>query len=294
LKPLLQGKRAAHYAKNTVRLIRAALSTVLSDAVEDEIIDVNPAKSLSRKNRKQAGALTKPEQQEAIRPMDWGQLATFRATVRPIALWGPLFELLPLTGLRPSEALALQPGDIDFGNGVLRVERAVSGGRLKSPKDNETRSVHLNADAVTLLRQHLAWLTEQTLRRGWGEPQWLFPSEAHTLLDYNLDYNNAAKVFHRLVRRAGLPRFRVYDLRHTFASLLLSAGVPLLYVSQQMGHSNPTTTLRYYAHWVQSGDQRWVDVFNQGLPGGARAHLEPDSGTKNPGAVEAPGFIGEP
>jgi integrase len=46
-----------------------------------------------------------------------------------------------------------------------------------------------------------------------------------------------------------------YDLRHTFASLLLSCNVPLLYVSKQLGHAKPTTTLDHYAKWLPSGEQ---------------------------------------
>jgi integrase len=47
---------------------------------------------------------------------------------------------------------------------------------------------------------------------------------------------------------------RLYDLRHTYASLMLSARVPLLYVAQQLGHRNSVTTLRYYAQWLPSED----------------------------------------
>ena len=65
-----------------------------------------------------------------------------------------------------------------------------------------------------------------------------------------------------LLRAAGLPRFRVYDLRHTFASLLLSSNLPLLYVSQQLGHSKPTITLKYYARWIPSGHVHRVNVLD--------------------------------
>jgi integrase len=47
----------------------------------------------------------------------------------------------------------------------------------------------------------------------------------------------------------GRPAFRLYDLRHTYASLLLAGRTPITYVSAQLGHANPTTTLRYYAKW---------------------------------------------
>jgi integrase len=60
-----------------------------------------------------------------------------------------------------------------------------------------------------------------------------------------------------------LPSFSPYDLRHTYASLLLSAGVPLLYVAQQLGHSKPTITLKYYPRWIPSGDANHVGVLER-------------------------------
>ena len=56
---------------------------------------------------------------------------------------------------------------------------------------------------------------------------------------------------------AKLPAFRLYDLRRTYASLLLAAGAPITYVSAQLGHANPSTTLRYYAKWIPSQGRRW-------------------------------------
>ena len=55
------------------------------------------------------------------------------------------------------------------------------------------------------------------------------------------------------------------DLRHTFASLLLSCNVLLLYVSKQLGHAKPTTTLDHYAKWLPSGEQRFVNVLDTQL-----------------------------
>ena len=54
--------------------------------------------------------------------------------------------------------------------------------------------------------------------------------------------------------------------RHTYASLLLAAGAPITYVSGQLGHANPATTLRYYAKWIPSRGQRWVDVLDRDRP----------------------------
>jgi hypothetical protein len=55
------------------------------------------------------------------------------------------------------------------------------------------------------------------------------------------------------------PAFRLYDLRHSYASQLLAEGAPITYVAAQLGHARPTTTLAHYAHWIPRGDKGWVD-----------------------------------
>ena len=67
------------------------------------------------------------------------------------------------------------------------------------------------------------------------------------------------KRFRLVLRKAALPRFRLYDLRHTYASQLLAEGAPITYVAAQLGHARPTTTLAHYAHWIPRGDKGWVD-----------------------------------
>ena len=79
-----------------------------------------------------------------------------------------------------------------------------------------------------------------------------------------MDLYNATRVFKRVLKAAKLPNFRLYDLRHTFASLLLTQGAPITYVAAQLGHSKPTTTLQWYAHWLPTSRRTFVDALDEG------------------------------
>jgi len=76
------------------------------------------------------------------------------------------------------------------------------------------------------------------------------------------------RVFAKVLTRAGLSWHIPYDLRHTFATLHLAKGHPITYVSAQLGHSDPSTTLRWYAHWLPISDKRFADALDS--PAGGR------------------------
>ena len=264
------------YSKNTVRLIKAALSTVLSDAVDDGYLETNPAFGAGRKRGKKADALTQAERLQKIRPLSWTDRDALLAEAASDRRHHALFVTLAKAGLRPGEGFALRPMDIDFKNQTLQVDRAATDdGQIKDTKTHESRTVDLTPDLVATLKRHLTWLRTEALRVGTGEPEWLFPRADGTLM--NKDY--AAGVFRRILKRAGLPHYRVYGLRHTFASLLLAESAPITYVSAQLGHSSPATTMRFYARWIPSQGKRWVDALDRKL-----LALEPESGTSGVGA----------
>ncbi len=186
------------------------------------------------------------------------QLATLLAVAEARSTRRDFTLLLTLadTGLRPGEALALQWEDVDAVDRTLRVERAVSLGQIKATKTEESRRVDLAPRLSEALSRWQAGDREaESLMRGRNPSQWIFPSEADTPLDVAA----VAKRFRWLLRVAGLPRFRLYDLRHTYASHLLAEGAPITYVAAQLRHAKPTTTLQHYAHWLPRGDKQWVD-----------------------------------
>jgi len=85
-----------------------------------------------------------------------------------------------------------------------------------------------------------------------------------------MNKDHAAVVFRRLLKRAGLPHYRVYDLRHTFANLLLGESAPTTSVSARLGHSSPTT-MRFYARWSPNQGKPGVNALDRKAAGRARA-----------------------
>jgi integrase len=94
-------------------------------------------------------------------------------------------------------------------------------------------------------------------------PIWVFPSVSGTALDGA----NVWKMLNRILVKADLHERGPHQLRHTYASLPLKVGAPITYVSQQLGHKDSYTTLKYYSHWLpDSTGERVVDRLDQTQP----------------------------
>jgi integrase len=259
------------------------LSSVLSDAVEEDyVISINPAIfSSGNKKKKKEYRASKMDLIQKINPMSRLQVDSFEAEAQAEPMYGMFYLFLIKTGLQPGEARALRVGDLDFQNKVVQVEKALTkDGRVKPTKTEESRRVDLGSDLIDKLYKHLVYTKSEGLRFGTGTPEWLFFNKA----GMPLDPTRIRSVFQRILKKAKLPDFRVYDCRHTYASLLLSYRAPLTYVSQQLGHRNSTTTLRYYARWVWDGQSKFADLLNfrAKTPVALRAGMQPAKlGTKS-------------
>jgi integrase len=153
-----------------------------------------------------------------------------------------LVSVLAYAGLRPGEALALRWGDI--GERTILVDRAVALGDVKGTKTRKRRSVRLLAPlAADLAEWRLA-------SRRPDESALVFPrkdSRAWTDEDWR---NWRQRVFAPVATVVGLDRFRPYDLRHSFVSLLFAEGRTVIEVARQAGHS-PTMALATYGHVIE-------------------------------------------
>ena len=147
----------------------------------------------------------------------------------------------------PSEALALTPFDLKFGRMVIRVSKAIAGRQVRNhTKTGTARDVDISPELAVEVREHMAVVREYFEKKKDPVPKFLFPSTTGSVLDVD----NVSGMFNEICCRAGIESFTLYDLRHTYASLLLMRGAKPQYVQRQLGHETLSTTLRYYAHWI--------------------------------------------
>jgi integrase len=155
--------------------------------------------------------------------------------------FGIVFALALTTGMRPSEYLALRWSDVDWASATATVSRTLekgSGWKFgETKRPSSRRRVKLQSWVAGLLDQQCSLESRE------GAAQ-IFQSKRGRPL--NSDY--LARHFKQILGAAGLPPMRLYDLRHTAATLALAAGVPPKVVSEQLGHANSAFTLETYAH----------------------------------------------
>ena len=154
VKRLLAEKRSAGLSKNTVRLIRATISTLFAEAQDDGIVKANPAALVARRRGSaSADGLTSAERHKAIRPLSEAELHAVLMAAHNDFGYYALFLTLARCGIRPGEALGLRWEDLDLEKRELLIERAFSAGHLGTTKTGTVRRVDMSQElAATLAR----------------------------------------------------------------------------------------------------------------------------------------------
>ncbi len=265
LRKTKRAKGEGTISKATADRVWATLRSALSEAVDNELLVVNAAATRRKRHgRKPKGS----ERAETPKLNVWTaeQVASFLDASegdRLAALW----RLAAMTGMRRAELAGVRVRDVDWTAGVLEVrhtltavhaetpegeEKPKRGQAVKlvggEPKSGKARPVDLDAATMKVLKAHKASLARERLASpvpSFNPDGLLFVAEDGTPL--HPDY--LSRRFRKLVSGVkDLPVIRLHDLRHTHASLLLAAGVPVHVVSQRLGHSDPGFTMRVYGH----------------------------------------------
>lgn len=141
--------------------------------------------------------------------------------------------------MRAGELAGLMERDIDFGHHVIRIQRSAWRGSLTTPKtEHSYRSIDM---PPTLERMLEEWLDSSLRDKGSGL---VFPNKWGGVQNMS---NVRENVLVPALARAGLPRLRFHDLRHTYAAILIANGESLKYVQEMMGHSSIKITADTYA-----------------------------------------------
>jgi integrase len=227
----------------SVQYAHRIVSHALKDAVDHGLLVRNPA------------SLVKPPRvpKPPMRVWSADDARRFLGAVAEDRL-GALWTLMLTTGLRRGEVLGLRWEDIDFKRGRLAVRQTVVAigydVDVSEPKTmSGRRSVSLDPTTVVTLKKHRSRQSEDRLRAGpkAEESDLVFTTEDGSMIHPD----RISKAFVQLIERHNLPTIRLHDLRHTAATLALTAGVHPKVVQERLGHANITITLDTYSHVLQ-------------------------------------------
>ena len=160
------------------------------------------------------------------------------------------------TGLRRGELLGLKWQDIDWKNGIIKVRRQVArvdGAIVEAPlkTKNSYRAVTISQQAIEVLKTQKAKTNDE----------YVFPSPNGGPISPD-SVNNMLK---RVLARAGIPKVRFHDLRHTFATIALQNGVDIKTVSGMLGHFSAGFTLDTYAHVTTAAQKEAAETMGNVL-----------------------------
>jgi integrase len=239
--------REAGLAPKTVKNIHRMLHRAFDDAVSWRYLAFNPVVHAA------------PPRGRTKRPTPWTprQVSGFLSAARSDRFYA-MWVLVTTTGMRRSELAHLdrQSLNLDAGRLVITSTRVVVAGRAAESdgkSDNSRRTIALDRFTIAALRAYVEMVDDE--RAAWGPT---YPD--HGLLfvypdGRPLHPDTITARFNRIVDRAGLPRIRLHDVRHTYATVSLDAGVNPKIVSERIGHASLAFTLQIYTHRSEGRDR---------------------------------------
>jgi integrase len=254
---------ALNLSRNTIRNALCVIRGIYNEAIEEGVLEVNPAARLGRFTRTpktgeiKGISLTSAEAEQFL-----------EAAKEICPEYHPLFLMALRAGLRRGELVALQWGDIQFGkdehdaNRFTIVQHNYVRREHTTTKSKKSRRVDLSRE----LRRVLIELRDRRLLDAFLKgkddisDEFVFPSPEGSILDPDNLYH---RYFQPVLAKSGLRKIRLHDLRHTFGSLLIQSGASIVYVKEQMGHSSIQVTVDTYGHLIPGANISFVDRLDE-------------------------------
>lgn len=256
------------YSPTTIKRVHALISSILSTAVQWNILLDNPCERVKppkqSRNNNDVQFFT-PEQSESF-------LEELDAETRQgqIQLQHNLFfQLCLFCGLRRGEAVALLWSDIDFETCTISISKSTSivKGRpyTKPPKNHSSiRTIAVPVHIIRMLKRYRMEYNTYRLSIGdqWNGSEYLFIQWNGSQMYPSTPYDVFKKVLHRYneSHEEQLPNIPLHGLRHTSATLLISQNIDVRTVSNRLGHAQTSTTMNIYSHSLQKMDSKAADT----------------------------------
>lgn len=246
-------------APATVLAYHHTISTILSRAVKWGYLQSNPADNTEKPtlDRREAAYL---EEADARRLLELLQEEPIR--------WRVVITFDLFSGLRRGELLGLRWQDVDLDAHTITVRQTSNylpelGVYVDTPKNaSSARPLRLSTPAVMMLLEYKRWQEgqQETLGDAWeNADDRVFTTE----MGAPLFPDSVTQWFGKFVKRSGLPKVTVHSLRHTYATLMIADGAPLVVVSKQLGHAQTSTTANIYAHAIASAQAKAMETFDR-------------------------------
>ena len=252
-------------SKSTIKFCVGAVRGVYNDAIDHGAKLTNPAarpgKFLKDKTdrRLKIVPLTAEEVERLLRAAQ--EIDQERAD-RPMKEVSPSFHLFLLTavrtGLRLGELMGLQWGDLDFAGRFIEVKRQWNRGAYSPTKSGKGRRVDMSLQLSGALRQAMDSRRVELAIQG-KEPEPEEPIFRNSVGKPLQESNVRRRLLTPCLQHAGLRQISPHIIRHTFASLLLSNGEPIVYVKEQLGHASIQLTVDTYGHLIPGANKAAVD-----------------------------------
>lgn len=226
-----------------IRNTLTPLRSVFEDALNDEVIDFNPFDriALSKLIRQTAKA-----SDYVVNPFTAAERAALLDACRPDER--PMLQFWFATGLRPGELQALEWRHIDLAQHVVRIEVNQVAGVIKAPKTAAgIRDVDLDAGAIAALQ------AQRPLSEAKGARIWLNPRDGQP---WTTDAQIRKTFWLPVCTRSGVSYRNPYQIRHTYASTLLTSGHNPWYVAAQLGHEDVEMVFRTYGRFIRDDYQK--------------------------------------